>query len=235
LTYIYYTINLLTTTSNSAILNINGDIIGTNAYINSAINLGSTATINITGNLISDVSPCIVTSTITAIAGGAGNINLVGTATLTNTTSEPCIISRNTLVTITGNVFNKGNNAAIWSSKIRWQNAVPAYLVVQDTTGADIILTDGLATGSYPNEGDVRDGVIYDASPTRTGSCAVPLPQYVSQGVPVGSSVGTAYLNVEDIWNVLTSTMTTTGSIGERLKVASTVETTGDQLAAFLS
>ena len=232
-TSFYYTINLLTTTSNSAILNINGNIIGTNAYINSAINLGSTATINITGNLISDVSPCIVTGAISGFSGGSGNINLVGTATMTNSTSQPCIITKDTLVTITGSMTNKGNNMAIWASRIRWSNVGTPYWIFQNTTGADITLTYVSTSGTYPMESDVRLGVTYATNPIRTGTCAVPLPQYVSQGVPVGSSVGTAYLNVEDIWNVLTSTITTVGSIGERLKIASTIQTTGDQLASY--
>jgi hypothetical protein len=41
-------------------------------------------------------------------------------------------------------------------------------------------------------------------------------------------------MSPSDVWNVATSAMTTAGSIGERLKNASTVETTGDQLAALL-
>lgn len=227
------TINLPDTLSNSAILNINGNIIGNNVAPTSYIFLGSTATINVTGNLISDVSPCILTGSINAFAGGSGNINLVGTASMTNSTSQPCIISRGTLVTVTGSVINKGNNMALWCAKLRFQSSSNPYWVFQDTTGSDITLTYGTATGAYPNESDVRLGVTYAATPTRTGTCAVPLPQYVSQGVPVGSSVGTAYLDAEAVWNVLTSTMTTPGSIGERLKVASTIETTGDQLAAY--
>jgi hypothetical protein len=78
-------------------------------------------------------------------------------------------------------------------------------------------------------------GVTYSSSPTLTGTCAVPLPQYVSQGVPVDATVGTGYINAVEVWNILTSTITTSSSIGERLKVASTIETTGDQLAAYQS
>ena len=230
----YYTINLPATTSNSAILNINGNVIGTNNSYLSYISFNSTATINITGNLISDFSPCIVTPITSAFAGGSGNINLVGTATMTNASSNPCIITRTTLVTITGSVTNKGDTSAIWSNKIRWQNVGVPYWIFQDTTGADIALSSGTITGSYPSVSDVRLGTTYSSSPTLTGTCAVPLQQYVSQGVPVGSSVGTGYLNAAEVWNILTSTITTNSSIGQRLKVASTIETTGDQLAAYL-
>lgn len=227
------TINLLATTSNSAILNINGNIIGSNIMSYNGVYLNSAATINVTGNLISDVSPCIITPVSNAFTGGAGNINLVGTATMTNASSQPCILTRTTLVTITGSVTNKGDTSAIWSNKIRWTNVGVPYWIFQDTTGADIALSNGTISGSYPTEADVRLGVTYASGPVRTGTCAVPLPQYVSQGVPVGSSVGTGYLNPAEVWNILTSTIATTNSIGVRLKVASTIETTGDQLAAF--
>lgn len=229
----YYTIHLNGASSNGAILNINGDVIASNSSLWTAIYLNSTATINVTGNLISDVSPCIITP-IAQFSGGVGFINLVGTATMATSSSEPCICSRNTLVTVTGSVTNKGNGMALWCGKLRFQESSNPFWVFQDTTGTDITLTYGTATGAYPNESDVRLGVTYASTPTRTGTCAVPLPQYVSQGVPVDATVGTAFLNASDVWNVLTSTITTAGSIGERLKVASTVETTGDQLASFI-
>jgi hypothetical protein len=229
----YTTINLVATTSNSAILNINGNIIGGNQFPNAAIYHNSTGTINVTGNLISDVSPCIITGSITTFAGGAGNINLVGTATLTNSTSQPCIISRGTLVTITGSITNKNSNMAIWSSKLRWVNTGTPYWVFQDTAGADITLTYVGTAGSYPMESDVRLGVTYASSPVRTGTCAIPLPQYVSQGVPVDATVGTASLDALGMWNVPMSSITAVGSIGERLKLASTIETTGDQISSY--
>jgi len=229
----YFTVHLVNTNSNSAILNINGNVIGGNSSSNAAIYHNSTGTINVTGNLISDISPCIITGSITTFAGGAGNINLVGTATLTNSTSQPCIISRGTLVTITGSITNKNSNMAIWSSKLRWVNTGTPYWVFQDTAGADITLTYVGTAGSYPMESDVRLGVTYASSPVRTGTCTIPLPQYVSQGVPVDATVGTAYLDALGMWNVPMSSITTVGSIGERLKLASTIETTGDQISSY--
>ena len=224
------TVNLPVSVSNSAVLNINGNIIGTNNSPNCYIFHNSTATINITGNLISDVSPCIVTGAITQFGGGnsAGSINLVGTATMTNSTSQPCIVSRNALVTITGSVTNKGNGMAISAARIRWVNTGTPFWVFQDTTGADLTLTYNTSIFNYPSTSDVRAGVTYAAFPTLTGSCIVPLPQYVSQGVPIDATVGTAYFNATDVWNVLIADITVAGSIGERLKTVATVETTGD-------
>jgi hypothetical protein len=227
------TISLTSPSANSAILNINGSVIASNLYNTSYIYHNSAGTINITGNLISDTGSCIVAGNIGQFTGSNGFINLVGTATMTNSSSQPCIISRLALVTITGSVTNKGNGMAISAARIRWVNTGTPYWVFQDTTGADLTLTYNTSIFNYPSTSNVRLGVTYASFPTLTGTCAVPLPQYVSQGVPVDATVGTAYFNASDVWNVLISNITVAGSIGERLKTVATVETTGDQIQAY--
>jgi hypothetical protein len=93
-------------------------------------------------------------------------------------------------------------------------------------------------TGQMPAATDVRDGVSY-ASGALTGSCKVPAAASVAFGVPVDATTGTAYLSQSDVlaavWGAATSSLTTAGSIGERLKNASTVATNSDQLAAALT
>jgi hypothetical protein len=92
--------------------------------------------------------------------------------------------------------------------------------------------------GQMPAATDVRDGVSY-ASGALTGSCKVPAAASVAFGVPVDATTGTAYLSQSDVlaavWGAATSSLTTAGSIGERLKNASTVATNSDQLAAALT
>ena len=80
----------------------------------------------------------------------------------------------------------------------------------------------------------MRTGIVYGPTNNLTGTCAVPPAAAVSIGVPVDNTVGTGYLNATDIWNVPLASITTPNSIGERLKDASTVQSTGAQLAAFL-
>ena len=84
-----------------------------------------------------------------------------------------------------------------------------------------------------PNGNDVRLGVTYGAG-AFTGTIAVPPANRVSVGVPVDNTTGTAVLTAEDVWNAQTSAMNTEGSIGKRLKNASTVQSTGDQLSSAL-
>ncbi len=89
-----------------------------------------------------------------------------------------------------------------------------------------------------PAASNVRDGVSY-ASGALTGTCKVPAAASVAYGVPVDATTGTAYLSQSDVlaavWGAATSSLTTAGSIGERLKNAATVASTGDQLASALT
>jgi hypothetical protein len=94
-------------------------------------------------------------------------------------------------------------------------------------------LVSPAVTADAPLEADVRSGVTYSNS-TYTGTLAVPLPSQVALGIAVDDTTGTAVLNASDVWSEQVSNITTAGSIGERLKNASTVESTGDQLESFL-
>jgi hypothetical protein len=87
--------------------------------------------------------------------------------------------------------------------------------------------------GQVPAQSDVRFGVTYQSG-TKTGSAYIPAASSVGFGVPVDNTTGTAALTPASVWDAATSSLTTSGSIGERLKNASTVDTTGDQLAALL-
>jgi hypothetical protein len=106
-----------------------------------------------------------------------------------------------------------------------------------DTAGAKTLI-DATQNAAMPAATDVRDGVSY-ASGALTGSCKVPAAASVAFGVPVDATTGTAYLSQSDVlsavWGAATSSLTTAGSIGERLKNASTVATNSDQLAAALT
>jgi hypothetical protein len=101
-----------------------------------------------------------------------------------------------------------------------------------DTAGAKTLVD--ATTGQMPAATDVRNGVSY-ASGALTGSCAVPAAGSVALGVPVDATTGTAVLTPAAVWDTLTSSLTTSGSIGERLKNASTVATNGEQLASALT
>jgi hypothetical protein len=159
-------------------------------------------------------------------------------------------------LTIFGNLIGGNNAPAIWSGGVavrmygNIQNASNgfaavlgvAFFFVESTTQYEFrkldlttntLYTPGVATG-HPATNNVRTGITYGPTNNLTGTCAVPPAAAVSIGVPVDNTVGTGYLNATDIWNVPLASITTPNSIGERLKDASTVQSTGAQLAAFL-
>jgi hypothetical protein len=102
------------------------------------------------------------------------------------------------------------------------------------TTSAVKTLADPSDGTGQANQSDVRSGVSY-ALGNRTGTCAVPAAGSVALGVAVDNTTGTAVLTPSAVWNALTSGMTTSGSIGARLKNAATLDSTGQQLADALS
>lgn len=221
--------------STGAIINVVGNVSGGTGAGNRGIQGSNNDTINITGN-------------ITGGAGTSSTVILRGIL-LTGTSNVPCSIVGNIIgsvdsfaiqststypVKITGNIENHSSGrmaiSAIFlfleSNNMSWQ--FRKYDLTTNT-----LYTPGVATG-HPAESNVRTGITYGPTNNLTGTCAVPPAAAVSLGVPVDNTVGTAYLNATDIWNVPLASITTPNSIGERLKDASTVQSTGAQLAAFL-
>lgn len=107
----------------------------------------------------------------------------------------------------------------------------------RDGAGAFVDMFTADNTGLGPATTDVRSGISYGGG--LVGTCAVPAAGSVALGVPVGSGTGTALLTgstvASAVWDALTSSLTTSGSIGERVKNCATAETTGEQIAAALS
>ena len=204
-------------------LNITATTILSQAAARLISNLG---TVNITGNcygstpysnghVISDGG------TITIIGGMFGGLG--------------AIVNGGT-VTVSGQISNNGGYMALRStSSLRLFNgAQTQWTFGTDNLSVDATLyTPGVATG-HPAEANVRTGVVYGPTNSLTGTCAVPPANTVNLGVPVDNTTGTAFLTAADMWNVPLASITTPNSIGERLKDASTVQTTGAQLAAFL-
>lgn len=92
--------------------------------------------------------------------------------------------------------------------------------------------------GTMPSVTNVRRNVVY-ATGSLSGTCDIPPIGAVSLGVPVGNTTGTAVLTLGDastaVWSTPVTSLTATGSIGARLRNASTVASTGQQLALTLT
>ena len=98
----------------------------------------------------------------------------------------------------------------------------------------NMYFTDAYAS-TYPAITNVRSGTSYGVGNIYTGTMVVPPAASVSYGVPVDNTTGTSAINVNDIWNYSVSGISTSGSIGERLKTAATVNVMGQLISDSFS
>ena len=213
------------TPTNNTII-VNGNIYGSDIVANFSTN--SHATITINGSII----------------GGTLGIGLQTSAATGTVTVTKCITVNNGVAalnsTTTGSVVSvkeieQGNFGAVpISGYVRLSTASGTFYKGITTGSSTRTLSDPAdIAGQVPAQSDVRFGVTYQSG-AKTGSAYIPSPSSVGFGVPVDNTTGTAALTPASVWDAATSSLTTSGSIGERLKNASTVDTTGDQLAALL-
>lgn len=221
-----------------------------------AIRNTSTGIINIIGNCVGTIAASAANQSAALVNAGTGNCNITGNAIGGSTGCAIQNVSTGTL-TLNGNAIGgtayqaiEGVNAAgnTIVEKIRFgangQTATRGYIKFKNTpniAAETVLKTDATTTNLVdinvvpnlqPSVTNVRLGVTY-SSGSLTGTMNVPPFNAVKAGVPVDNGVGTAALTPQDVWNVLISGLTQSGSIGERLKNVATVETTGTQIASF--
>ena len=240
-----WTTAALQTNAANTIINISGNIDATNGNSASKYGIviaGANNTINHTGNIIG--SSDNVLGGLAFLTTQVVYYNQIGYVRASM--SSPGFSSTNTTsVNILSGPFICSPSGVFPLSVFRMHYKITAlsYFEFRDssTNGAlppaasapatRLVSPDTVVDAPIP--ANVRNGVTY-ALGSQTGTLKVPLPSQVSKGIQTDNTVGTAALTPEDVWNALTSSMTTPGSIGNRLKNTSTVETTGDQIASLL-
>jgi hypothetical protein len=106
-------------------------------------------------------------------------------------------------------------------------------LPVTSTTTETKTLIDPDLNEVMPPVSSVRLGTSYSAG-NLVGTCAIPSIEEVEFGVPVDGSVGIAALTPQSVWSTSTAALTSlSATIGYRLNNAATVESVGQQVAAF--
>jgi hypothetical protein len=153
------------------------------------------------------------------IIAGGGAPGLVSSSTSANVIlSGPFLTSTN-------------GTHAIYCACWFWANAnvIPTRYEIRTanlTTIRPLYTADSV--GGNPAITNVRSGTIYGPSSELTGTMAVPPADSVNFGVPVDNTTGTALVTASSvanaIWNHPISGITTSGSIGERLKNTATVD-----------
>jgi hypothetical protein len=216
-----------------------------------SINSTSSFTYNHTGNQTAGSAPSIFTtanSNLNIIGSVSGNGNFPAIVNTTNpatidvlgiTTSGsgyPAIQGLiTTFVKVRGNVVHTDTYCAIYAGRVTIDDNVTSWQFKDSTnTTTRTLYTAGVNLGN-PAEDDVRDGVDYGPALELTGTLAVPTADNVRKGVPIDDTIGTADLTAADMWNYLTSSITTSGSIGKLVKdnldaQVSTIKTKTDNL-----
>lgn len=226
------TLNVVTIqTSGSGAINITGNVATTGFP---AITLGASNVLTIIGNVsATGTQPAIYNQTTAATISVTGII--------TASVSAPAIYAAfalgsaytsGTFVKVSGNVINSTNNMAIVAPRVTIDTATSSWLFQISTGGNRTLYAAGVALGN-PATNNVRLGTVYGASGELTGTLIVPSPSNVLQGVGTDATVGTLLMTPADFWNYLISSGFTANSIGDRLQNASTVATTGGQIASY--
>jgi hypothetical protein len=216
----------------NAIINVVGNVTGgPSGIFNYGILQATGDNVTITG-LVSGGFGSIGGQNNAGVAGGGLSLTIFGN--LIGGNNAPAISGGGVAVRMYGNIQNASNGfAAVFGVPFFFIESTTQYEFRKLDLTTNTLYTPGVATG-HPATNNVRTGIVYGPTNNLTGTCAVPPAAAVSLGVPVDNTVGTGYLNATDIWNVPLASITTPNSIGERLKDASTVQSTGAQLAAFL-
>jgi hypothetical protein len=228
------------TNASTGIIEITGNCTagsGSQAY---AVLNKSTGTINIIGNVTAS-------ATSGAFQNSTGTLSIIGTITASQTASgvaganvlQQTILSGPFITETTRGV------APVYCAAWRW-NASPSNSTYMEVMTNNLLAKRNLVTPdnatNFPAASDVRSGITYGIGGVISGTCVVPNPAQVAAGTPVDNTVGTlsgsaptAAEVASAVWSAATSSLTTAGSIGERLKNASTVATNGEQLASALT
>jgi hypothetical protein len=230
----------ITIANSSAILNVTGDVFhnstGTTCQ---AISFTQAGRANITGSVYN-----LLLNSVTINTTVASYLYIVGSVYTTTTNVAINSTSATAINILTGPFISSTTGILpFFILRMHYQITMGSYFEFRDSStngalppAAPAPATQLVAPSTVvdsPIPANVRDGVSY-ALNTLTGTLKVPAAGSVALGVPVDNTTGTAVLTPAAVWDYATSSLTTSGSIGERLKNASTVDTTGDQLAALL-
>jgi hypothetical protein len=214
-------------------------------FISNVISYGAIGTLEITGNIINE-SQRLNTTQETNIIISASNslIRQIGGMIMDNGLDGFCIKHTVGINLFSGPfVCSKYGFYPFLVYRMNLIKTINTYFEFRDSSTNGALAPSAPAPTTRflspdtvvdsPIPANVRDGISY-ALNTLTGTLKVPAAGSVALGVPVDNTTGTAVLTPAAVWDYATSSLTTSGSIGERLKNASTVDTTGDQLAALL-
>lgn len=213
--------------SSNGILNITGDVTGGAGGI--GVQNGVAGTTNINGTVTGSSSNYGATNTSNGI---------LRVKTAVASTSFPAINGQSTsgITTFEQAVF-ASNGYSPFAGYCKLKAGSNNYITCQKESGTLTLIDTANASAGYPSASDVRLGTSYNFGNT-TGTLAVPLASQVSSGIAVDNTTGTAVItsaNVKTaVWDASASSLTTSGSIGERAKNLATTQDVGNLITSLI-
>jgi hypothetical protein len=132
----------------------------------------------------------------------------------------------------TGPFYNTGSFNAVYAYRMQMiEPTSTTWRFDTETAGVTKTLYTSNTLPGVPQQTDVRRGTQYNFG--LTGSLEMPDPTTVKTGVETDNTTGSAIFTAEDMFNVATQNLTTSGSIGNLLTGASTVQTVGATISSF--
>ena len=196
---------------------VTGSVTAVGGY---GISNASTGTVSVSGSVTAGTGNSGIVSTT------AGRITIIGP--ISSSTAFPGVQSTST----TGNVFATGpflninkRNAVFAQNLQLISGSTPTWQFDTETYGGTKTLYTSGSVAGYPAASNVRQGVVFGDTSQFTGIVVIPNASNVLRGVPVDATTGSASFNTQNAWSFPTSSLTVTGSIGERLRNTSTVTT----------
>jgi hypothetical protein len=223
------TVGIVSNGSTSGILNIRGNINAGSVANTIAVNNSSTGFVIITGSIYGGTH---ATNTPAIYSTTAGTIDVSGSV---NAGLFPAIFSTSQTATnrVRGNLVYSGSVTPVYAYNLRIDPTAGQSVTMQSTAGTSRILATSNISAGAPGTGNVRSGIVYGSTNELTGTLIVADPSNIRKGVPTDNTTGSADLTAADMWNYLASNLTTSGSIGQRMRNVATVDTVGSQIAAF--
>lgn len=231
---------------NGGTVNVTGNVTsggGQSGIYNNGGVLNITGTVTASNGIGTTVAAGSAYLTGTAVGGPAAagvSHSSAGTVTVTRAKGGPLagsgvgVVGSSAGSTSVEEIEYGDLGASPTSGPIRLTDKTSNVAVMYKFGASKKTLTDPNASGLMPAASNVRFGTIYNGG-NSTGSCYVPAASSVAYGVNVDNTTGTAALTPAAVWDYLTSSVSTSGSIGERLKNCSTVASVGQALSNALS
>jgi hypothetical protein len=160
-----------------------------------------------------------------------GIISVIGSISSSDATNGIQSTSTTATNLFTGPFYNTGSYNAVYAYRMQMLSTSSQWTFDTETAGVSKTLYTSNQLPGVPQQTDVRKGTTYNFG--LTGSLEMPDPTTVKTGVSVDNTTGSAILTAQDLFDVATQTLTDSGSIGNLLTGASTVQTVGATISSF--